>query len=223
MNEIIEKFHNVWTVRITVPLLHREIFNKGFLAYQDFLENSSQVVKCVMFRELTKKKVLHYHLRMICKWKTRPSVLKALQESFIHFKRLGNKIYSTHMCFVNGIMYDKSLVGSQNYIAKDGDIIYSKGYSDEEIKELIKQSKAHNEYLKLPVHKKIMVQYDIKHADQIPPAIVAFYDHINKIPPRMFHVQEMARKILWEISLDYRKKYKKHIENYINSEISGYD
>lgn len=217
-----ERHYNVWTLRFTAPHIEITKFNKGFDDYLDFLTEAKQVKLACVFRESSRKRVLHYHIRLVTTWKTRPSILKQIKKSFIHFGNKGNKMYQTHKCYVDGVLYDKSLLHSTNYIAKDGDLVYKKGYTEATITELINESKKYNTQLKLPVWKKIMLQYDIKHPSQIPNSIIEFYESIEKVPPRGTFVREICRKILWKISKDYRKNYRQRIEEYIHEEICGY-
>lgn len=216
-----EKLYNIWTVRITQIGLNIP-FRDCLDNYLEDIESLKAVKLAIAFREKSKRGIKHIHLRIVTTWKTRPSLLKIIKKHFMIYGNKGNKIYQTHKCFVDGVMFDKSLLHSTHYIAKEGDVIYKKGYSDLDVANIISESKRYNSNLKLPIYQKIILQYDISTPEKLPYAILEFYESIEKVPPKMIFVREIIRKILWKISPKYRQNYKKKILQCVEEELCEY-
>lgn len=205
---------NIFTLRFTFPSLFIDEYQASMDKLFKDINNKKQVKYSLTFKEYSKKKVLHFHTRIVVTYKT-PAMLRDYVRSFFPKEAKGNKFFSTHKCWIEGVLYDKSLCHSTNYIAKEGHIVHSFGYSKSQIKELIEQSKAYNKMLKMPLHEKLIQLYDIDSATRIVPAIMDYYDSIEKIPPKTHIIQDTIRKILYKISPKFRTHYSVQLENYI--------
>lgn len=215
-----EEDFNVWTIRLT-QIGSREAFKQHLDLFFTTIEGKKQIPLALAFIEKSKRGIKHVHMRIVTTWKTRPSLLSLIKSHFPYGNK-GNKFFQTHKCYVDGTLYDKSLLHSTNYIAKEADNIFQKGYSDLEVANIISESKKYNAEIKMPVYQKIMSQYDIKTPEQIPSSILEFYESIEKVPPKGIFVREIVRKILWKISHKYRQNYRKKITQFVDEELCEY-
>lgn len=210
IQECYEKQYNIWTVRFTFPALFMDEYEKCILLLFKSIEERKQIKYSMTFKEYSKKKVMHYHMRIVTTYKT-PEMLRKYLKSFFPENKSGNRFFATHKCYVNGILHDDSLCKSATYIAKEGHIVHKYGYSNKHIKELIAQSKKYNKMLRMPTHEKIIQIYELTDKSgtaKIVGAIIDFYDSLEKIPPKLHIVQEIIRKILYKISPGYRTSYR---------------
>lgn len=209
-----EKQFNIWTLRFTFSTLFIKEYEVCMQKMFEDIGSKKQIKYCLVFREYSKKGVLHYHIRIVTTYKT-PAMLRDYIKSFFPSSAKGNKFFSTHKVWVDGILFDQSLCHSTNYIAKEGHIVFSFGYSTKEIKSLILESRKYNDRLKMPMHEKIIQLYDIRDPDQIAQAVIDHYCSIEKIPPKMHVVSEIIRKILFKISPAYRKLYLQKLQSLV--------
>lgn len=216
-----ETAFNIWTVRFTFPRLFEDEYTEAITKLFKDIDSKKQVKYSMTFKEYSKKQVLHFHMRIVTSYKT-PAMLRKYLKEYFPASAKGNKFFSCHKCWIDGILYDKSLCHSSNYIAKEAHIVHFKNYSKSQIKEIIAQSLQYNAMLKMPLHEKIIQLYDIKSSDKIASSIMMFYDSIDKIPPKTHIIQEVIRKILFTISHQYRMHYRKELQNYI-TEITCYN
>lgn len=132
-----ETDYNIWTLRFTFPKSEesRKKCEKQFQLLFDDMDQKKQIKYSMTFSEYSKKHKLHYHSRVVTTYKTPNMLRKYVKSFFPNYK--GNKFFSTHKVWIDGILYDKSLCHSSTYIAKEGHIIHHKGYTQSQMKELI--------------------------------------------------------------------------------------
>lgn len=223
-----ERNSNIFTVRLTEPLdpsaaLSFQCCQEKL--HQDWIYCNQKIIKFMCFHELNKFKNSHYHYRIVTSYKTRKSLLDSLKCWFQtdKLKKLsGNRIWSTHECYINGRVIDKSLLHSKYYVAKEGDIVDYKGYKRETIQKIIDDSYEYNMKLKLPVFKKIILQFklDLERIHLIGDSIIKYYKSIEKIPPSFHICKELARKILYTIDPDYRVKFGNMLDDFVTEQKS---
>lgn len=216
-----EMLYNIWTVRLTFPTLFQDEYTVCMNKMFDSIEKTKQVKYSMTFKEYSKKKVLHYHMRIVTTYKT-PEMLRKYIKSFFPKEAKGQRFFSTHKVWVNGVLHDQSLCHSATYIAKEGHIVHRYGYTDYQISELIKESKKYNKMLNMPVHEKVIQIYDITQPNQIIKAVSDFYESIEKIPPKRHIMEELIRKILYKVSSDFRKNYWASLDQYLFEQITPY-
>lgn len=207
-----EHNYNIWTVRITHPVT--DAFDKALKCLFEDASGRAQIKNFLCFHEISKRKTSHYHIRIVTTYKTQ-NMLRLWIKSFFPPASQGNRFFSTHKVWINGVLYDKSLCHSSTYIAKEGHVVWYYGYTSQQIRELITQSKQYNKMLKMPVYEKIIQLYDVDEPRKIAHAVMSFYDSINKIPPKSHIIQEMIRKMLFQISWKYRLRYKSEMEEFV--------
>ncbi len=125
--------------------------------------NTTDFPVCLIFREFSKGKKLHYHLFFKTSL-TDSAVRKKIKLHYAH-----NRGYQLHPIAVgDNIICTKSshnkpncLVGAQTYTAKEGDVIYRHGISQDETNAFITKGKEILSFNKQKLHKKIIQKYKL--------------------------------------------------------------
>ncbi len=161
---------NVYTLR-----LHTVSTSGGTPIYTEediinAVKSNGKFITYLIFKEDSVRKRLHYHVR-ISTPNTKKSMYNFLSKKLPLLK--GNQMKSLHCCKVGDEIYDKSLLPSKTYVAKDGDCISSRGYTTEEITALTLMGSQiqKNAKRKAPVYQQIIDIYQLKE-DMTP-------EHIN--------------------------------------------
>ena len=166
--------------------------------------------ECLIFREFSKGKKLHYHLFF----------KSTLKESAIR-KRIkniysGNRMYSLHPIAIgdniicNDPKHDKPncLVGARTYCAKEGDVIYRHGISADQTKKFIKKGQEILSFNKQKLHQKIIQKYEIKRNSSSKTIVRAYLSYRQSqghagLPANKFVVQNVLNDIFQAIDPSY--------------------
>ncbi len=125
--------------------------------------NTSDFPVCLIFREFSKGKKLHYHL-FFKTLLTDSAVRKKIKLHYAH-----NRGYQLHpiavgeniICTKPSHNKPNCLIGARTYIAKDGDVIYRHGISQDETNKFIIKGKEILSFVKQKTHIKIIQKYEL--------------------------------------------------------------
>lgn len=198
-----EKSFNIWTLRLT-PIPHEKIDDE----VEGLFRNLSQTKfpRIILYKE--KGKRLHYHARVCATtWATRKSIHDLITSAFPG--QSGNTLFSTKKVFVRGKEYS-SLTKSVTYIAKETDVIYTRGYKDEEIYLFEKIGSEWREIANESLHLKIIRTYNIdctKSGSSVVNNILEYYEQNKKDIPTNQQLCKLLHNIKYKVSAQYRKHY----------------
>lgn len=154
---------------------------------------------------------LHYHVR-IHTTQCRASVYKYKQKYFPLWKTKGNEVWSTHDC-ARCKKHDQCSQRGLTYVCKDGNIVYSLGYTEEELDCAIAQGaslKPHKEKNRNTVAERIIKEG--KWAEGVVPtgreivdAMIRFYDKQGKYVPLNYH--HTMHQLAMRLDAKYRDAY----------------
>lgn len=189
--------------------------------------------ECLIFREFSKGKKLHYHLFF----------KSTLKESAIR-KRIkniysGNRMYSLHPIAIGDNIictdpkHDKPncLVGARTYCAKEGDVIYRQGISADHTKKFIKKGQEILSFNKQKLHQKIIQKYKINANSSSKTIVSAYLSYRQEqghagFPANKFVVQNILNDIVQAIDPRYvddlRDQYSSYLDNVRGIEDSRY-
>lgn len=207
-----EKCFNVWTLRITpdgrvpddwVGEYHpRDVIVDMFNALPP-----AKFPKILVCQEM-KKKIPHFHVRLCCVgWSTRKSLADFVTSYFPDQK--GNSLYSTKRVYVAGKSFS-CLVKSITYVSKEGDVIYSRGYPDEELDLFHLVGSRWKDLKSLPIYKKIIHIYNIDDATlgkKVVTNILEYYDKEHKDIPSWKCIERLLFLIKYHVDSDFRVSY----------------
>ncbi len=211
---------NVFTIRIT-PFSY---YSSDDITHV-FTTKTASMSRVMLFKEGgTEHQRLHYHARMETNLK-RDGLNKWIDRNFPLLKGKGNRCRSIHVCKLGNLIKDKSLLKSATYIAKEGDLQFSKGYTSEQVKKIINIGQKLNTDSRLPLYKKV-ISYSqlIEKHDSFPltsdlkiiqNAITKFYRETRDMPyPIGRTSNNLMKQILchnWPEYLSFWKEQEVHL------------
>lgn len=178
---------NVFTIRLT-PFSYYSTDDITNV----FTTKTASMSRVLLFKEGgTEHQRLHFHARMETNLK-RAGLNKWIDRNFPLLKGKGNRCRSIHVCKLGNLIKDKSLLKSATYIAKEGDLMFSKGYKSNQVKKIIQIGQKLSTDSRLPLYKKVIsyTQLIEKH-DSFPTegdliiiqnAIERFYNETRDMP-----------------------------------------
>ncbi len=176
---------NVFTIRLT-PFKHYTISDIVTV----FNHKTANMSKVLLFQEGgTEHQRIHFHARLETEL-SRSGMNKWITRNFRLLK--GNACRSIHTCKVGNLVKDKNLLKSATYIAKEGDLKFSKGYSTTDIKKLINIGQKLLKDSKMPLYKKV-ISYNqllplkcdfpsLKDLEKIQKSISKYYEKERNLP-----------------------------------------
>ena len=204
------------------------IFTLRFSRFDDLFANSivskftpsieaEQINRLLIFKEGSKhKKNIHFHVRLesnhfLNKQKLHRDLLK------IAFSELkGNSQLSCHPCKEKDKIHDQYLGASKTYIAKEGNLIYQYGYTQNQVDTMMYHGKLIANYANAPLYKKIILLYNLEelpirdfptrnHWSIVVTHIRQYYEENNKGYVNNNHItRNLAKNIMKELSYKYR-------------------
>lgn len=216
-----ETKYNVWTIRITPPknvaaALAAHVAD-GFVhsmscriynMFEGLQEN--KFPKILVYEETSQREKVHYHARVCClkTWATRKSLSDLFSSHFPECK--GNGFYSTKKVHVNGKSYS-SLLKSVTYIAKECELLFGRGYTDEEVKLIEKVGKEWKDSVSAPIYKKIIKTYNIDKRMKgsfVTRHVLDYYSKQGKEVPNYRQLCRILHLIKYSVDPEYRDVYK---------------
>lgn len=209
----IDKLFNVWTIRLTPSKIKGLVLNREYLYKKLTTLNEIKFPRILAFREISKAGVLHFAVRFVSTvWKNRSGVKQTLEKLIPELE--GNSSYSTHKCYINGVLFDDNLMKSLTYTCKDGDLVFNRGYIQQHVDQFIEKGSVLAQESSLPLYKKIS-KYIIKSCGsdlptgrQVMKGIIDYYKKYKKTcPPQKAPLFNMLHNIKYEIDEKYRMHY----------------
>lgn len=140
---------NVFTIRLT-PFKHYTVSDIVTV----FEHKTANMTKVLLFQEGGGEHTrVHFHARLETQL-SRSGMNKWITRNFKLLK--GNACRSIHTCKVGNLVKDKNLLKSATYIAKEGDLKFSKGYTSKDIKKLINIGQKLQQDSRMPLHQKVI-------------------------------------------------------------------
>lgn len=207
-----EKCYNIWTMRLTPAILNgTDPTDHVIKMYSDLPE--SKFPKIIVTKEM-KKDSPHFHIRLCCVgWSTRKSLADYVTTWFPDQR--GNKLYSTKRVYIRGKSFS-SVVKSITYVMKEGDVVYSRGYPDEQLDLFHRVGSSWKDIKSLPIYKKIIELYNINVSSTgkyVATSIIEYYEKEHKDIPSRKSIQRIMFLIKWNVSTTFRQTYIMHAAN----------
>lgn len=163
---------------------------------------------------------VHYHVR-IHTAQCRASVYKYKQKYFPLWKAKGNEVWSTHDC-ARCKKHDQCAQRGLTYVCKDGNLVHTRGYADEELEQAIAEGaslKPHKEKSRITVAERIIkegqwVKGVVPTGKQVVEAMISFYEKQGKHVPKNY--THMMHQIAMRVDARYRGNYYCSLEEEYN-------
>lgn len=195
-----------YTIRITPD---STLCGSCFDDVVDVLKGIPNIPKMVVCREMAGKEHLHVHLYT---QQSKSTVDKFKRKYFPWWNHTGNTHFALHSCEGCTKHPECSKMGLF-YTCKDGDVVFSRGYTDEEIESFCAEGYAR----KKSVNKATIANQIIKFIEpystpmpsgkQIVAALVKYYELQGKYPPKEFYVKKTFHQINMTLSSVYRENH----------------
>jgi len=226
----VENNYNIWTIRLSPPYPSSDSDYDGTSSLFDsdtedeiraWLSSLPDDSRILAFSETAKEHPWkhHYHIRIAMPtiWKTRKSIFDSIHTHLPQLK--GNGGFSTKMVQVKGKQYS-SIEKSCTYVAKDGDCIYSQGYSLTDLSLFTEAGQTLKNFSKLPLYIQIIKTYDIKKhhtGSTIVDQILEYYQDHSKEPPIFRNICSMLQRIKVKVDSQYRTAWLRTSAHYYDN------
>lgn len=165
----------------------------------------------------------HLHISLVTPHSVH-SVQKYKRTYFPLWNHTRNENFTHHPCdSCQSEKHGNCVVDGKTYTCKDGNVVFSQGYTSAELAELVSIGSSYDRKIKTkkedPIHKKIIKLLPhrsewlerkpgqwIPYSHQVKDALVAFYGKRNKHVPPKFYV----KKTLHQIRMDLDSVYRDH-------------
>ena len=206
---------NIWTLRFTITddYIKKTNFESNYKIDQPIIDylgtlNKTNFPKILCYREHSKGGKDHYHMRIgSLIWKTRKSLFDSIHKNFPFAK--GNKVFSTKAVRVLGVT-KSSLEKSITYISKDGNLVFQRGYSSENLEKFQAIGAQWTDESKLPIFKRVIMRNAITNkttGDAVVSHVLDFYKDEGKDYPTYFNLTKILSNIKLAVDTEYRRKY----------------
>ena len=183
--------------------------------------NTTDFPVCLIFREFSKGKKLHYHLFFKTSL-TDSAVRKKIKLHYAH-----NRGHSLHPIAVgDNIICTKSshnkpncLIGAKTYTAKEGDVIYRHGISQDETNKFIIKGKEILSFNKQKTHKKIIQKYKLNEDSTSKSIVLAYLSYRQDMGHAGFPANKYA---VQGILTDIAQALDPSVIDYFTDEYEGY-
>lgn len=208
----IENDKTILTFRWTPPPIteEQESWHEDMADIGLAITQLKHVSRFLLYEEVSEKQVLHYHGRINTSM-TYDWWLKYVIQILPNFTGNGmkqNKLIREHG--KTKPQYEETLWKSKTYIAKEGQLIIQKGYTEDEINFIQSVGSALNKTA--PIFRKICIEFNLNNDStgySIEQAIVDYYAKSKKHPPKGFHYNNLIHNILLTCNEKYRMQFRR--------------
>lgn len=175
---LLDPTYNILSFRLTIPKGSK--FKKTLRNFEIFCDLHSH--QYVLYQEVSKgKKKPHYHGLIYVKFQKSTLYRKRDQ----HFPELkGNKMLAFKKVYSSGVLLSECVVKAHTYIAKEGNLVFQKGYTNAEIQSCIAKGSHIHELKDKPIYVQIICFYKIHNLtyEEVGKYIIEYYTkHLKKL------------------------------------------
>lgn len=211
---------NVYTLRLNLTSSRTEIKGTPLHTQKHItttIDNITKVNSYMIFKEMSSKKVKHLHVYLTTSLSIR-RIQQILTKKLPKNKGCDKQ---THECFSKGVLIDDSLWKASCYIAKDGDLIASKGFSSNVIEEFYRIGSTLKKLAKdrTAVFKQIISIYELDNQSHYRQIVQSVYDYYDTYRARKYPNQSIISNLITQIKNNLNNKY---FQSWKELEIDGW-
>lgn len=197
---------NVYTARLNL----NNYYTEGYLTVM--FGKILLLTTYMIYKETSKKGVEHYHIYM-----TTPLSIRRIQQILQEkFPKIVGSMKSTHVCYSNGTLKDENLWKSKTYVAKEGALVASSGFSKKQLDEFYRIGSSIQKSSKIrgAVYKQIIQIFKLDATSTFKEIIISVYEYYSLYRARKYpnyHIlNSLIEQILFNLNDRYFQKWKRN-------------
>lgn len=202
--------HKYWQGQYTLRLTMDDLY-PSYQGILDILKGIPRIPYLLVALETTNRPHLHVILRTpMC----RAWVYNIKKKYFPLWKSKKNEVWATHSC-TDCKTHFKCMERAVSYVCKDGNILYQRGFEDDEIADAIElgNSLKPKKKQKVTIAQRIiklieppLAEGSVPSGEQILNAMILFYENQGKYIPSSFHTDKTLHQIAMLTNAAYRHR-----------------